>query len=128
MPYKVLIADDDKNLLNSLTIRLKAEGYEVISAEDSYFAVSHASKIRPDVMILDINMPAGDGFTVQQRIERLPHVPDIPVIYVTGDRSERVTRLAESQRAFAVIYKPFDTNQLLDTVREAAESRQPAAA
>lgn len=128
MAYKVLIADDDRNFLTSLSVRLKAEGFEVACAQDSYQAVEVATRFRPDVLVLDINMPAGDGFTVQQRVEKMTHLLAMPVIYLTGERSERVEMMAKTQHAFALMFKPFETDELLRTIRSAVTTPQAAAA
>jgi DNA-binding response OmpR family regulator len=126
MAHKILIADDDKALLTSLSVRLKSEGYEVLCVQDSYQAVEQTRKCWPDLLILDINMPAGDGFTVQERTDRMPHLHAIPVIYLTGDHSERVAELAKSQHAFALMFKPFETKELLATIRAAIASPRPS--
>lgn len=119
MSHKILIADDDKALLTSLSVRLQAEGYEVVCVQDSYQAVEQTLKQWPDLLVLDINMPAGDGFSVQNRVDRGSPLHSIPVIYLTGDQSSRAIDIARAQQAFAVVYKPFDTQQLLKTIREA---------
>lgn len=121
MPHKILIADDDAALLTSLSVRLKAAGYEVTTVTDSYHALAQASQMNPNVLILDVNMPAGDGFTVQERLKRIEGLQGIPTIYLTGERSDRVAESAEHQGAFAVIFKPFETQNLLAKVKAAAE-------
>ncbi|MFG0293679.1 MAG: response regulator transcription factor [Phycisphaerales bacterium JB050] len=122
MSYTILIADDDRHYLSALKVRLEGEGYTVVCAMDSYQALHQASLMKPDLMILDINMPAGDGFSVQDRLGKRKDIPSVPVIYLTGDKSERVTALARSRGAFALIFKPFQTEELLCTVREAIDS------
>jgi len=119
--YKILIAEDDVNLLNSMRIRLTAEGYEVLCASDGYQAVALARKSWPDMLILDINMPAGDGFSVQDRVWNMVHLRRIPVVYVTGDRSQNVLDKAHSLGARSLLKKPFDTGELLQVVRETLE-------
>jgi len=98
---KILVADDDRRLLESLTVRLENAGFEVRCAEDGYQAVQMANRWRPDVAILDINMPAGDGFSVHERIKTLRGgvLEGVPIIYLTGERSPRVTRSASSGSA-----------------------------
>lgn len=131
MGFRVLIADDDRALLSSLSIRLKSEGYEVFCAQDSYQAVDQARKVWPDVLVLDINMPAGNGFSVQDRVHHMDLLKDIPVVYVTGDRSEAVAELATTHQAAAIVYKPFETKTLLEAIKYAlsphASLRQPVA-
>ncbi len=128
MAHKILLADDDQNLLRSLGVRLRAEGFEVLCVQDSYQAVDQARRKWPDVMILDINMPAGDGFTVQDRVEKMVHLKGVPVIYLTGERSERVAQIARAHQAFALIYKPFDTSELLSTIGAALDAPRPCPA
>lgn len=124
MSNKILVADDDLYLLDSLSARLKAEGYQVIAVQDSYQAVDHARTGWPDLLLLDINMPAGDGFTVQDRVGNMTHMRGIPVIYLTGDKSQRVIKLAKAYHAFALLYKPFETSELLSTIADALDSRR----
>jgi DNA-binding response OmpR family regulator len=124
MAHKVLIADDDRTHLLALQIRLRSEGFEVICAQDAYFAVQQACEGKPDAMVLDINMPAGDGFTVQERIGRMADLEGIPVIYLTGENSQRVTDLARTHGAFALLFKPFDIADLLTKLREAIDANE----
>jgi len=126
MATKILIADDDRDLLTSLSVRLEAEGYEVVCVQDSYQAVEQARKACPDALILDINMPAGDGFSVQDRVNKMTDLNGIPVIYLTGERSVRVTELAKAHHAFALIFKPFETKDLLSAVRSAVTAARPS--
>lgn len=114
----ILVADDDVGLLRALTVRLEAEGYQVVEAQDAVQAVSVARRSNPDLLILDINMPAGDGFTIQQRIRAIDELHGVPVIYLTGERSTRVSYGAREAGACAVLYKPLDTDRLIITVAE----------
>jgi len=116
---KLLIADDDLKVLKALTVRLEAEGYEVIVCQDAYQALEMARRHRPDLLLLDINMPAGNGFSVQERIAKIEEIARIPVIYITGDASEAVDRNAHKLGARAIIHKPFKTEKLLETIRTA---------
>ena len=115
----VLVADDDPTLLMALSTRLRKEGFNVIPTADSYQAFAYASKLKPDVVILDINMPCGDGFSVHQRLRNNMRLLSTPIIYLTGEKTARVRMLAAKLNAFAVIFKPFDTAELMTTVRDA---------
>ncbi|MBT8484564.1 MAG: response regulator [Phycisphaerales bacterium] len=114
---KLLIADDDRSLLQALGIRLAAAGYEVIAAVDGYQAVHFAQEHHPDIVVLDIHMPAGDGFSVQERMRKHCELHGTPVVYLTGDRTAEVRSMAE-ERGAALVYKPFDTGELLATIKE----------
>ena len=122
MSYTILIADDDHDLLRAVSIRLKSAGYEVVTALDSYQAVQFANEHRPDLVILDINMPAGDGFTVQERLRNIGELATTPVIYLTGDTSELTKELARRTGAYALLHKPFDDPPRL--AREAASEEE----
>ncbi len=114
---RILIADDDASFLIGLALRLRKEGFEVFTAQDSYDALKQAMRQHPDVIITDINMPGGDGFTIQERLENLPWGPP-PIIYITGEKSGIMeTRLWQSD-AFDVFFKPLDTQELLLTVND----------
>ena len=115
----ILVADDDLGLLRALSTRLTKEGFNVILAADSYQAFTYASKLKPDAVILDINMPFGDGFGVHQRLRDNMLLLSIPIIYLTGEKTSRVRMLAAKLNAFAVVFKPFDSGELMTTVRQA---------
>jgi DNA-binding response OmpR family regulator len=117
--YTVLLADDDDNLIQALCRQMRKEGFNLIIAVDGYQALHLSRTQKPDVLVLDINMPASDGFVMQERMKAVPGMEDVPVIYITGERSERVTSGANASDAFAVIFKPFDTQDLVKTIRAA---------
>ena len=119
---RILVADDDEGFLKALTLRLQREGFGVVAAPDGYQALAFAVKHKPDLMILDIHMPAGDGFTVQDRKDRLPELLDVPVIYMSGDTSVETQLRAEDIGA-PVIHKPFDVEELLEAIQRDLEVR-----
>jgi DNA-binding response OmpR family regulator len=68
---KILIVDDDKHLVLALGKRLKANGYSVLSAEDGISAIAMTLKEKPDLVVLDLGLPAGDGFSVLERMKEM---------------------------------------------------------
>jgi DNA-binding response OmpR family regulator len=74
---KILIVEDDQNIAKALAIRLKSAGYEVTVAPDAMTGVAAATKIQPDLALLDISVPAGNGFIVAEKIRSLspPRLP-----------------------------------------------------
>jgi two-component system chemotaxis response regulator CheY len=118
---RVLIADDSDKLLNALRIQLEAHGMEVTACSDAYMALAHAQKLRPDVMVLDIRMPAGDGFSVLERMRKIPEIRGIPVIYITGDKSSQIDLRAEQLGAHGVIHKPISIAALLRLIKKVTE-------
>lgn len=115
----ILIADDDVNLMRALAVRLEAEGYRCICTQDGYFAVAQALKEQPDLLLLDVNMPAGDGFSVRKRLLEATPPVKTPVVYITGERFDAVSESAASLGASHVLPKPFETGELLACIREA---------
>jgi DNA-binding response OmpR family regulator len=116
---KILVADDDAKVLRLMMLLLSREGFLVISAFDGYQAVQMACEHEPDVLLLDVNMPAGDGMSVQERLQKNASVCGKPVIYVTGDTSDEVQSRALKLGAFAVLHKPLQFSTVLSTVRRA---------
>jgi DNA-binding response OmpR family regulator len=118
---QILVADDAPGFLKAMTVRLQREGYSVVVASDGYFALDFAVEHKPDLLILDVCMPAGDGFTVQDRKDELPALADVPVIYVSGDKSDQ--RPLRAERGATILHKPFHFDEMLDLVERALTSR-----
>jgi len=116
MPPKVLIVDDDQDLRGLLDVRLRASGYATAFAADAIGVVAAARRERPDLILLDIGLPAGDGFLVMDRLRAIPALSHVPVIVVTA-RDPAATRSPSLERgAVAFFQKPFDAGELLSAV------------
>jgi putative two-component system response regulator len=111
--------DDDKEILLSLTIRLKASGYQVVQATDAISAISVARKESPDLVILDLGLPAGDGWVVMQRLKALPQTAAIPIIVLTARDAEGNQERAYEAGAIDFLQKPDFNNLLLPSVLSA---------
>ncbi len=118
---KILIVDDERDIVKGLMIRLKAVGYEVVTAFDGAQGVFMAHKEKPDLIILDIRMPAGDGFSVAQRLKRSIHTFTIPVIFLTGSPEQNAEEKAMALGARFFVKKPYDPEELLDAIKRALE-------
>jgi DNA-binding response OmpR family regulator len=116
---KVLIVDDDKDMLRGMHIRLKANGYDVVFAADAISAISVARKEEPDVIILDIGLPGGDGLTVMERLKSLLPVSHIPVIILTARDAATYKERAINAGAYAFFQKPVDNDELLESIQKA---------
>jgi DNA-binding response OmpR family regulator len=116
---KVLIVDDDKDILQGLNIRLKANGYSVVFAADGISAISVARKEKPDVIVLDIGLPGGDGFTVMERLGSLLPVSHIPIIILTARSILGHRQRALNSGARAFFQKPVDNDVLLAAIQKA---------
>ncbi len=118
---KILVVDDERDIVKALMIRLQGAGYEVVTAFDGAQGVFVAHKEKPDLIILDIRMPAGDGFSVGQRLKRSIHTFTIPVIFLTGSPEKNAEDKAMALGARFYIKKPYDPEELLDAIKRALE-------
>ncbi len=119
---KVLVADDDPQLVRALRITLAAHGYEVVAAPDGAAAIALAAKERPDIVMVDLGMPRLDGMRVIQALRGWTTVPIIVVSGRTGS-ADKVEALDAGADDF--VTKPFQIDELLARLR--ALSRRAAA-
>lgn len=114
---KILIVDDDPDIRILLYALLKAR-YETLFANDELSSLSTAQKYAPDLVILDLGIPGGDGFEVMSAFHRIPSLSAIPIIVVSA-HDERVNHdrsLAAGARAF--MQKPIAIAELLEVIRQ----------
>ncbi|ETW98210.1 MAG: hypothetical protein ETSY1_19790 [Candidatus Entotheonella factor] len=116
---KIMIVEDDADQLIGLKIRLQAHDYTVVHAVDAVSAISTARREQPDLILLDLGLPAGDGFTVMKRLQNLIDVAHIPVIIVSAREPEAYAESAINAGAFAFFQKPVDNAELLDAIENA---------
>jgi DNA-binding response OmpR family regulator len=116
---KILIVDDDLDIRRLLGHRLKHEGYEAVFAGDAIAAVNMARKEEPDLILLDLGLPAGDGKVVMQRLQAMPALEGIPIIIVTARDLTAERSELEDAGAAALFQKPFDHDELLAAVGRA---------
>ena len=114
---KIMIVDDDPDLRQALRLRLRANHYDTITAVDGYSAIALAYKERPDLIILDLGLPAGDGFVVLDRLQKDDKLSTIPVIVLTARDPQSSERNALQAGAAAFFQKPADNAELLDVIR-----------
>ena len=116
---KILIVDDDKDLRLAMSIRLRASGYEIALASDTISAMSVAQKERPDLVLLDVNMPGGNGFMVMERFRMITHLAAMPIIILTGGDPIIFKEKAFSLGAADFFEKPADNDALLASIKRA---------
>ncbi len=116
---KVLVADDEMEIVRAVTMRLRAAGYQVISARDGMEATQMAVCEAPDLVILDIGMPCGDGHTVAQRLQNNTRTMMTPIVFLTARTSEADRARAAEARPVGYLTKPFKSQELLDLVARA---------
>ena len=117
MPSKILLVDDEKEFVHTLSERLEARDLKSSIVYDGEQALESINQDEPDVMILDLKMPGIDGLEVLRRVKQ--EHPRVEVIILTGHGSEREELLAEELGAFAYLHKPVNIDVLTRTMKEA---------
>lgn len=139
---KILVVDDSPLILKLMSLKLTANGYDVITAEDGGTAVSTVRKEKPDLILLDISFPpdvghgggvAWDGFLIMTWLQRLEEAKHIPIIVITGGEPAKYKDRALAAGATNFFHKPIDNDALLTVIRQtlgngAAEPQPPAGA
>ncbi len=115
---KILIVEDEKELLLGLSTLLKSQGYLIIAAYDGTFAISLAHKDKPDLIILDLGLPAGGGLFVLENLKSSVETNDIPVLILTAQQGEDLEEKLNKMGAAAYFHKPFDPPVLLNQIRD----------
>jgi DNA-binding response OmpR family regulator len=115
---KILIVEDDQNIAKALAIRLKSAGYEVTLAPGAMTGVAVALKFQPDLALLDISLPSGNGFNVAEKIQELV-VTATPIIFLTAIKQPGLRQKARDLGAAEFFEKPYDADELLAAIRRA---------
>jgi DNA-binding response OmpR family regulator len=127
---KILIVDDDPDVRHGLHVRLKANHYDTFFAADALSSMAEARKHEPDLIILDLGLPAGDGFVVMERLKAVPSLAVIPIIVVSARDVRANQERAVKAGAKAFLQKPVDNAELLAVIRQAlgepAQLEKPA--
>jgi DNA-binding response OmpR family regulator len=121
---KILIIDDDPDMTLGLAIRLQSNGYEVASAGDATMALTRVIQEQPGLIILDLAMPGGDGFTVLERLRTNSKTALIPVIVLTA-KSQSLEDKALRLGAAAFFQKPADNTALLQAIAKCLHGSPP---
>jgi DNA-binding response OmpR family regulator len=116
---KILVVEDDKKLALALSLRLRAKSYDVKLAYDAVGGVMVASKEKPDLVVLDISMPAGSGFTVAERMQNLAATAGTPIIFLTASNDPAHRQRARELGAAAFLEKPYEIEELLEAIKRA---------
>ena len=115
-PRRVLVADDDPDILKIVTANLQAEGIEVDAVANGWEAQARALRNAPDLIILDVSMPGRTGLEVMTALRDRPETADIPIVLLTARSSDADVWEGWKAGAACYITKPFDTAELLHFV------------
>lgn len=116
-PHKILIADDEPEIVLLVRRLLEAFGYETCAAYEGVRAVEMAVKQAPDLILLDVMMPAGNGLRVLEALKAQPKTREIPVIVMTASAEPGLEAEVRNKGARDFLAKPFENNDLIAKVR-----------
>jgi DNA-binding response OmpR family regulator len=124
---KILVVDDDPDLVRALRLRLRDNNFEVATATDGYTAIAAAQKERPALIILDLGLPVGDGFVVLDRLQNSDALAGVPVIVLSARDPQSNEERALKAGAAAFFQKPADNDELMNVIRiSLGPTAQPA--
>jgi len=118
---KILIVEDDADVMRGLMIRLRANGYDTVAAGDGYAATKSAKDEQPDLVLLDLGLPAGDGYIVMERLKTILSNVSTPVVVLSAKDPRSNKKRALEAGAVAFLQKPADNDELMATIRKALE-------
>ena len=118
MAKKILLVDDEPNIVLLLETRLKANGFQVVSAADGLAALEAVKKEKPDLIILDLMLPKMDGYKVCGLLKKDTRFAKIPILIFTARAQAEDIKLGQELGADAYIVKPFDPKTLLEKIQE----------
>ena len=123
MAQKILVVDDEPDIVELVAFNLEAEGYEVITATNGLEALNAARSSLPDLIVLDLMLPELDGLSVCEILRRLPSTAPIPVIMLTAWKGELSRIIGLDTGAEDYITKPFSPRDLVARVNHALRTR-----
>ncbi|HTR23648.1 MAG TPA: response regulator [Terriglobales bacterium] len=114
---KIMVVDDDPLLREALNIRLRAQTYEVVNAGDGYSALALAQKEQPDLILLDLGLPACDGMTVLKYLRQFRGLESIPVVVLSARDPQTNETPSLDAGAVAFFQKPADNDELMGVIK-----------
>ncbi len=116
--YKILIVDDDVDLVQLLSMRFKMAGFDTVSANTGLEAIEVVRDSKPNLILLDWNMPSGTGDSVMEFFKAKEIADHVPIVVLTALSEPWVEESAKSLGARDVLYKPFDTEKLIARISD----------
>lgn len=115
---RILLVDDEPDLVQMVSVRLSASGYEVIPAYDGRQALDQVKQVKPDLIILDLMLPKLDGYKVCRLLKFDERTKGIPILIFTARAQVEDVTLATECGADAYLTKPFEAKALLEKIQE----------
>lgn len=118
MSKKILVIDDEKNILLTLNLILRNEGYDVLVASDSLDGVIKAGELKLDLILLDICLPRVDGYSVCRSLRCDVDIDKIPIVFMSSKNQEEDIKEAFDSGGNDYLLKPFTKEKLLDIIEK----------
>ncbi|WP_386083622.1 response regulator transcription factor [Vreelandella sp. F11] len=122
---KVLVVDDEPNIVLSLEFLMEQAGFEVVTAEDGEQALARVNESQPDLLLLDISLPGMSGFDVLERLRSEAATAQLPIIMLTAHGRDVEREKGMALGADDYITKPFSTQSLVEKVKALLSEEQP---
>lgn len=122
---KVLVVDDEPNIVLSLEFLMEQAGFEVVTAEDGEQALARVNDSQPDLLLLDISLPGISGFDVLERLRSEAATAQLPIIMLTAHGRDVEREKGMALGADDYITKPFSTQSLVEKVKALLSEEQP---
>jgi len=123
MPLRVLVVEDDDVIRDLISVNLELEGFEVVPAIDGLDALEKIGDADPDVVTLDVMMPRLDGWATVEKLRANPETADVKIVLLSARAQESDLQRGEKLGVDAYLTKPFDPDELIETVRRLGNSQ-----
>ncbi len=123
MTRKILVVDDEPDMVNTCARILRRLGYDCLTAQDGPEAIRLIDDQRPDLVVTDLHLPSGDGFEVSRHVRRW--MPQTPVIVITAYHTPDTVGQAYANGATGYLSKPFSNAEFSDAIRRALAPSSP---
>lgn len=114
---RLLLADDDKQMVTVLADLLESKGFEILTAFEGVRVVEMCLKRSPDLIVLDLKMPAGTGQTILQLLKNTTQTKNIPILVLTGVEDKGIEGKLKEMGAAGYIKKPYDSKNIVELIR-----------
>lgn len=120
-PLKILVCDDERNIVRMIQVNLEKQGYQVVTAYDGKEGLEKVRSEKPDLLVLDVMMPYMDGFEVLKALRREPATESLPVIMLTAKAQDKDVFEGYHYGADMYLTKPFSPRELISFIKRIAQ-------